>query len=334
MTTATTTAQPGQGEPLLDLLTPREKQVKGGFTLSEWANYSIIERVKESSELPFTDASNLILAGQRHSNYTTVSYPLPPTNGGFIMSDSLKHCSKCDQYLDLSLFGKNKSAKDGLTHWCKSCKKISSDNYRAANKEKIVEKSKVYRETTGHDSIYYAANREKILAQKREYSEKNKEILKEKHRNYYYANQEQILDRAKVYQQKNKPKLNLKSRKYHWANRERILPLKREYYSAHLDHASVKRSRYRATKFGCEGSHTVEEWKYIKEINGNKCLKCGRTEPEIKLSVDHIIPLSRGGTDNIGNIQPLCLSCNKRKFTKIEDYRSRRLVRGKLRTSR
>lgn len=37
------------------------------------------------------------------------------------------------------------------------------------------------------------------------------------------------------------------------------------------------------------------------------CLKCGRTE---RLSVDHIIPVSKGGTDDLSNLQCLCLYCN------------------------
>jgi 5-methylcytosine-specific restriction endonuclease McrA len=49
-------------------------------------------------------------------------------------------------------------------------------------------------------------------------------------------------------------------------------------------------------------------------------LRCGRIFPLGSLTEDHIIPLSRGGSDCIENIQPLCGSCNDKKGTKIRNY--------------
>jgi len=63
------------------------------------------------------------------------------------------------------------------------------------------------------------------------------------------------------------------------------------------------------------GSFTLNEWlDKVKEFD-NKCAICKKM---LKLTVDHIKPVSRGGMNTIDNIQPLCKSCNSKKSNKYE----------------
>ena len=44
-----------------------------------------------------------------------------------------------------------------------------------------------------------------------------------------------------------------------------------------------------------------------------KCVWCGKMDREIELQIDHIIPLIKGGSNNLNNLQTLCKDCNLEK---------------------
>lgn len=83
----------------------------------------------------------------------------------------------------------------------------------------------------------------------------------------------------------------------------------------------IKSLSRRVHKLQASGKFTMAEWSKLKEEYDYTCLSCKRREPEIKLTVDHVIPLCRGGTHSIENIQPLCKSCNSIKGKKFIDFR-------------
>jgi 5-methylcytosine-specific restriction endonuclease McrA len=53
------------------------------------------------------------------------------------------------------------------------------------------------------------------------------------------------------------------------------------------------------------------------------CKGCGNSCDQVRLTIDHIIPLSKGGSNDISNLQTLCLFCNQSKHKKL-DFRFRR----------
>jgi 5-methylcytosine-specific restriction endonuclease McrA len=57
----------------------------------------------------------------------------------------------------------------------------------------------------------------------------------------------------------------------------------------------------------------------IFQRDGHKCTCCGKTAREgAKLEVDHIIPVSKGGTNNPKNLRTLCQDCNRGKAARTD----------------
>jgi 5-methylcytosine-specific restriction enzyme A len=44
-----------------------------------------------------------------------------------------------------------------------------------------------------------------------------------------------------------------------------------------------------------------------------KCVFCGRSSKQVPLEVDHKLPFSRGGSNDLSNLQTLCFDCNRGK---------------------
>ena len=76
--------------------------------------------------------------------------------------------------------------------------------------------------------------------------------------------------------------------------------------SAHTDPVRLKREREKARAL------RKTQW-WLDRVNRGICHHCGGKFPPEKLTMDHLIPLARGGTSTQGNIVPSCKDCNSAK---------------------
>lgn len=72
------------------------------------------------------------------------------------------------------------------------------------------------------------------------------------------------------------------------------------------------------TKAVALGTHEQWQWWRLLGFYGRQCCRCGS---KARIAKDHIRPVSRGGSDGLDNLQPLCQGCNSRKLARWEDYR-------------
>jgi 5-methylcytosine-specific restriction endonuclease McrA len=69
---------------------------------------------------------------------------------------------------------------------------------------------------------------------------------------------------------------------------------------------------------GAKGKHTRQEWEELLELFGGLCAYCKVNKATDR---DHVIPISKGGSNEITNILPACDNCNSRKHSKnLEDW--------------
>ncbi len=80
-----------------------------------------------------------------------------------------------------------------------------------------------------------------------------------------------------------------------------------------LERRRLNENRRRARMNESGGNFTLTEWNKMKTAFAFTCPRCFRSEPEIKLTIDHIMPISFGGKNTRQNIQPLCKACNSSK---------------------
>jgi 5-methylcytosine-specific restriction endonuclease McrA len=223
----------------------------------------------------------------------------------FFMS---KKCKVCEEVKNESEFYKVPSNKDGLTSLCRAC--ISK-----ANKAKHEADPEKYRQRVRE---YKRKNPDKVKQSREKYRELEVQRKRDKRREARAGREIKKMGRpyahgrkltwSEKYQRRLQRDPDLRTK-----NNEQVKKWRRD----NLAQVSFYSHRSRVIKKQAPGKFSFDEWKRLCDEFGNKCLACGKEE----LTVDHIVPLIKGGTNYIHNIQPLCKSCNSSKNTKTIDYR-------------
>ena len=93
----------------------------------------------------------------------------------------------------------------------------------------------------------------------------------------------------------------------------RNIDAKVAYQEAHVDECRENSRNYRAKKRGNGGTHTKEDVKKLKVLQKNNCTWCLQPLGDKKPHVDHNVPLSKGGSNDVKNLQLLHGKCNLKK---------------------
>lgn len=210
-----------------------------------------------------------------------------------------KICTVCTLWQPLDQFRVRKpAAGDGYFSQCKACERALRRAKRAANPEPHRERARRWK----------AANPERTQQARDRWREANRE------RERAQAVAKRLADPTMVQQ---------KNRAYYSKHKPRLLRRQQQRRAEHPElnraHARRRRARLRLTP----GAHTEAEWQALKARYDYRCLCCGRREPEVTLTRDHVIPLGfPGSSDSIDNIQPLCGPCNAQKGRSIKEFRA------------
>jgi 5-methylcytosine-specific restriction endonuclease McrA len=217
----------------------------------------------------------------------------------------LKICTKCKKEKPIFLFGISKKYKNGICSWCKDCRS-QYEKQRKIQKKIILIPREGYKFCTKcgeeklFDEFYIRKNNKSGL------SCRCKDCAIEKKQKYQSTYQKQ-------YKENNSEYINDKQKKYN-KTRKGKETMSRNYF----------RRKSKLEKAICFFS--AEEWEEIKKSQNYCCAYCGKPEPEIKLTRDHIIPVTLEGNHTASNIQGLCKKCNSIKNNKIDIKCARKML--------
>lgn len=198
------------------------------------------------------------------------------------MKNIEKTCDKC---------GSTDVMNDGR---CRPCRKAYMTKYRAENAGNIKEQK----------NKWNALNAEKIKLQNSErgkrWRELNPEKAKARSEEWAKQNHEKVTKAKKNWIDKNREKHNISVSL--WAKNNR--PARRAQWQ-----------NYKARKIANGGTFSQNDINRLMKQQKGKCVVCKGDITEL-YHVDHIMPLSLGGSNEPKNLQLLCPTCNLTKWNK------------------
>ena len=113
------------------------------------------------------------------------------------------------------------------------------------------------------------------------------------------------------YRKRNKERLNAYHQEWVSNNRDKVRVAAKKFIDANPEKNALKSQlrRARLRKVDC---FLILD-KEIKYLYRQNCLVCNSNKD---ITIDHRIPISRGGRHSIGNLQTLCKACNSSKKDK------------------
>ena len=183
--------------------------------------------------------------------------------------------------------------------YCDACKRLAKNEWQLqyAAKHREQERERARRWAAAHPDRH----RQRVTA----WTRANTARVKNLRRQYYLEHKDSIMTRVKEY-----------AAKHPEAARERRRRWKRRHPEVVRQHARRRRVR----RLQSPGMHTYGEFLRLCRRYDWRCAYCGMQLTEETATEDHLVPLSRGGSDSIGNIVPACMQCNAAKgaMTRVE----------------
>lgn len=152
----------------------------------------------------------------------------------------------------------------------------------------------------------------------REWREANPELSRAHSAKYKERHPDKIKQISKQYCDNNKDVLAIKNREWYERNTEYAKQKAKEWRLANPERVRATLNALRMKRNSAAGSFTAEDVKNILSAQLGLCSTCG-VDLAAGYHIDHIVPLSKGGTSWPDNLQMLCPTCNRRKGRKMPE---------------